>query len=288
MEIIASPWKRWGKNRTYLNGADETRLGFYDHQTGELTVEVDAVRAELETWVAQNTTDGPAAEATHAVVVEAVPPTAAVAPAQTSPRHALVPARSTTPGPLPSLYRAPGGLAVAKAATLPAEQAEPWLMGAAGEQAVAATLDGLPVAWFALHSIPLGDPGSPTGDLDHLVIGPGGVYVLNAKHHPGQAVFVKGDMVLVARRAQPYIAAARRDAMTVAVRLSAAVGTPVTVTPVIVFVGADEVVIKFPPRDTMLTTRGQLLDVLTRRRAALDAPTVTKIVDVAQRPGTWR
>jgi hypothetical protein len=65
-------------------------------------------------------------------------------------------------------------------------------------------------------------------------------------------------------------------------------GTPVTVTPGIVFVGADEVVIKFPPRDTMLTARGQLLDALTWRRAALDAPTVTAIVDVAQRPGTWR
>lgn len=287
MEIIASPWKRWGKNRTYLNGADETRLGFYDHQTGELTVEVDAVRAELEAWVAHNTADSPAAEATHAVV-EAVRPAAAVAPTQASPRHALVPAISMAPGPLPSLYRVPGALAVAKAATLPAEQAEPWLMGAAGEQAVAATLDGLPVAWSALHSIPLGDPDSPTGDLDHLVIGPGGVYVINAKHHPGQAIFVKGDMVLVARHAQPYIAAARRDAMTAAVRLSAAVGTPVTVVPVIVFVGADEVVIKFPPRDTMLTTRGQLLDALTRRRAALDAPTVTAISDVAQRPGTWR
>lgn len=286
MEIIASPWKRWGKNRTYLNGANETRLGYYDHQTGELTVEVDEARTELEAWVAQNTTESPTGETTHAVVEAASP--GAVTPSRTAPRHALVPAIPVPTDPLPSLYKVPGALALAKAATLPAEQAEPWLMGAAGEQAVAATLDGLPVAWSALHSIPLGDPDSPTGDLDHLVIGPGGVYVINTKHHPGQAVFVKGDMVLVARHSQPYIAAARRDAMTVAVRLSAAIGTPVTVTPVIVFVGADEVVIKFPPRDAMLTTRGQLLDVLTRRRATLDTPTVSAIVDVAQRPDTWR
>ena len=46
VEIIARPWKRWGKHRTYLNGADETRLGFYDHQTGELAVEVDTARAD--------------------------------------------------------------------------------------------------------------------------------------------------------------------------------------------------------------------------------------------------
>ena len=287
MEIIASPWKRWGKNRTYLNGADETRLGYFDHQTGELTVEVDAARAELEAWVARDTPEAVAVEAEKSVV-EAAPPIEAVTLAKVSPRHALVPAPAPTPSPLTSRYRVPGALALAKAATLPAEQAESWLMGAAGEQAVAATLDGLPVAWSALHSIPLGDPDSPTGDLDHLVIGPGGVFVINAKHHPGQAVLVKGDMVMVARHAQPYVAGARRDAMTVAVRLSAAVGTPITVTPAVVFVGADEVVIKFPPRDTMITTRGQLLDALTRRRVALDAPTLTAIVEVAQRPGTWR
>ena len=287
MEIIASPWKRWGKDRTYLNGADETRLGFYDHQTGVLAVEVDAARPDLEAWVSQNTTEHIAAEAAH--VVEAAPLLAGVEVSRrTTPRHVLAPALAQTPGPLASLYAVPGALALKKAATLPAEQAEPWLMGAAGEQAIAATLEGLPSSWFSMHSIPLGDPDSPTGDLDHLVIGPGGVYVINAKHHPGQVVFVKGDMVLVARRAQSYIAAARRDAMTVAVRLSAAVGTPITVTPVIAFVGADEVVIKFPPRDTMLTTRGQVLDALTRRRASLDAATVATIVDVAQRSSTWR
>ena len=287
MEIIASPWKRWGKHRTYLNGTDETRLGYYDHQTGELAVEVDTARAELEVWVSQNTTEPVAAEAIPAVVKTA-PPIAAVAPTKAAPRHALTPDLTRTPGPLSSRYDFPGALALKKAATLPAEQGEPWLMGAAGEQAIAATLTGLPAPWFSLHSIPLGDPDSPTGDLDHLVIGPGGVFVINTKHHPGQVVFVKGDMVLVARHAQPYIAAARRDAMTVAVRLSAAVGTPITVTPVIAFVGADEVVIKFPPRDTLLTTRGQVLDALTRRRASLDAATVTTIVDVAQRSSTWR
>ena len=81
VEIIASPWKRWGKNRTYLNGADETRLGYFDHQTGELTVEV------------------------------AAPPIEAVTLAKGSPRHALVPALAPTPSPLTSRYRVPGALA---------------------------------------------------------------------------------------------------------------------------------------------------------------------------------
>lgn len=126
MEIIESPWKRWGKHRTYLNGADGTRMGFYDHQTGELTVEVDAVRAELQAWVAQNATNCPTADPTP-VIVEAEGPVVASAPTQRSPRHALGPAVSSMPDPLPSLYRVPGALAFARAATLPAEQAEPWI-----------------------------------------------------------------------------------------------------------------------------------------------------------------
>ena len=110
VEIIASPWKRWGKNRTYLNGADETRLGYFDHQTGELTVEVDAARAELEAWVARDTPEGVAVEAEKSVV-EAAPPIEAVTLAKGSPRHALVPALAPTPSPLTSRYRVPGALA---------------------------------------------------------------------------------------------------------------------------------------------------------------------------------
>lgn len=286
MDIVARPWKRWGKDRTYLNGTDESRLGFYDHASGELIVEVEAARPDLEAWVESTNVGRPTADATDVTVLEPLPGPFTSPPA--APEPVGVPSMTSGPSEVPHHYGVPGSLALAKAATLPAELAEPWLMGAAGEQAVAATLAELPATWSCLHSIPLGDPDSPNGDLDHLVIGPGGVFVLNAKHHPGQAVFVKGDMVLVARHAQPYIAAARRDAMTVAVRLSAAIGTPVTVTPVIVFVGADEVVIKFPPRDTVLTTRGQLLDTLTRRKVSLSAQTAALIADVAGRPETWR
>ena len=59
-----------------------------------------------------------------------------------------------------------------------------WRVGTKGEEKVGEQLRRLdPTAWKILHSIPVGSNGS---DIDHVVIGPGGVFTLNAKHHPGQ------------------------------------------------------------------------------------------------------
>lgn len=41
--------------------------------------------------------------------------------------------------------------------------------------------------WHVLHSIPLGTGKS---DIDHLLIGPGGVFTINPKNHPGGKVWV--------------------------------------------------------------------------------------------------
>ncbi len=56
---------------------------------------------------------------------------------------------------------------------------ERWRLGAAGERATAALLDRLPTrAWAVLHDRQV--PGS-RANLDHLIIGPSGVWVLDTK-----------------------------------------------------------------------------------------------------------
>jgi Nuclease-related domain len=42
--------------------------------------------------------------------------------------------------------------------------------------------------WRVFHSVPVGDRGS---DIDHVVIGPGGVWTVNTKGHPGKSVWVR-------------------------------------------------------------------------------------------------
>jgi hypothetical protein len=60
-----------------------------------------------------------------------------------------------------------------------------WAAGAVGEARVAAILETLqPDGWLALHDVHW--PGRPKANLDHVLIGPGGVIVIDAKNWSGE------------------------------------------------------------------------------------------------------
>src|SRR3954453_4275595 len=69
-----------------------------------------------------------------------------------------------------------------------------WHDGACGELLVGQELSLLPPGWHVLHAIPAGSAGA---DIDHLVIGPPGVFVLNTKRHLDAAVKVGTQVVWV-------------------------------------------------------------------------------------------
>jgi hypothetical protein len=53
--------------------------------------------------------------------------------------------------------------------------------GARGEEQVGGLLDGLAASgWHAIHDVSLG-----RGNVDHILIGPGGVFTVETKSHPG-------------------------------------------------------------------------------------------------------
>lgn len=61
-------------------------------------------------------------------------------------------------------------------------QADRWLRGAEGERAVGTVLAQLEDdGWRALHDISLG-----RGNVDHVLIGPGGIFTIETKSHPGR------------------------------------------------------------------------------------------------------
>ena len=65
----------------------------------------------------------------------------------------------------------------------PSPDAVAWQRGAAGERWTARLLDPLQrQGWAVLHDLAL--PGS-RANIDHLVIGPGGVFVIDSKHYRG-------------------------------------------------------------------------------------------------------
>ena len=80
-----------------------------------------------------------------------------------------------------------------------------WRIGADGEEKVAARLARVAKRdprWRFLHSIPVGTRGS---DIDHLAIGPGGIFTINSEHHPKAKIWVGGNTFLVDVHKQPYV-----------------------------------------------------------------------------------
>jgi hypothetical protein len=159
-----------------------------------------------------------------------------------------------------------------------------WRVGADGEQQVAGQLATLPDGWFTLHAIPVGSRGA---DIDHLVIGPAGVFTINTKHHRAARVWVGGDVVMVCRTAVPYLRNSRFDADRAARLLSAAVGGPVRVTGLIVVLCADLVVARQPDPGVIVTGPAGMLRGLGSLPPVLDPAAVSVLFEAARRSTTW-
>ncbi len=66
-----------------------------------------------------------------------------------------------------------------------------WDAGAAGERVVAEKLSELvPRGWYVLHDVYW--PGRPKANLDHVLVGPGGVVVVDAKNWTGEVRVASG------------------------------------------------------------------------------------------------
>ncbi|MFE6158953.1 nuclease-related domain-containing protein [Streptomyces sp. NPDC056486] len=79
------------------------------------------------------------------------------------------------------------------------------------------------------------------GDIDHLLIGPGGVFSINTKNHDGKSGWIGDTMARVDHgKPVPYAAASKAEAAYVKVVLERHCGFEVPVEPVLVFVGVTE------------------------------------------------
>ena len=169
-------------------------------------------------------------------------------------------------------------------------ETEPWFAGALGEREVGTLLDRLPDGWSAFHAIPVGtrpDASGAVADVDHIVVGPPGVFVVNTKHHRGQRVWVGERAVLVAGQKQPYLRNSDLEASRVRGVLARA-GIEAPVTSVVALVGTKEVTIRQQPRRVLVLRAEGLVRWLLRRPAVLDAATTAAAARLFDDPATWR
>lgn len=111
---------------------------------------------------------------------------------------------------------------------------ESWAKGAAGERAVGALLDRLvPRGVVVLHDRAI--PGS-RANIDHIVVGPRGVHVIDPKHYAGKVEARGAELFVKGRSRHKLVESMQRQVWEVEAAL-ALVAVPVH--PVLCFVGAE-------------------------------------------------
>jgi hypothetical protein len=157
-----------------------------------------------------------------------------------------------------------------------------WSVGFVGEEATGAELGRLGPDWTVLHSVPIGDRGS---DIDHVVIGPAGVYCINTKHHRGARVDVRRDAVFVAGQYQHYLDNSRHEAdRTSAIVHEVVPGVPVR--PLLVTVGA-KLNVRESPSAAAVLRHDQLVGWLLGQPARLTPDVVQTLGAALSHSDRW-
>ena len=281
MELSATRWRRYGHDRLYANLPDGTAVGWADLRTGDVTV----LRAEYRddviavlTQHLQNSPDPvPPERAPEAEARPALPPLTpaddlAVNPPGASLRELL---DSSGPGLVERV--------VSQLLRRPTEW-DSWRKGLAGEKRVGAELNRLARhGWRVLHSIPLANKV----DLDHLLIGPGGVFSINTKHHHKKAVWVGDDAVKVDHaKPAPYTRKSRAEAKRVVRVLEHYCAFPVRVEPVLVFVGVTDLKV-VATQLSVRVYRERQVAALAPLSGVLTAEQVEQVYRVARHRQAW-
>jgi hypothetical protein len=283
------PWYRYGHRRLYVNTSDGRRVGWYDLQQGAATIELDEHRSSFDAAVARWIVEHPQPDG---------PPPAL--PTRSAPEQTANTEQALAPSAPTLLNNRPG--AAARARAQEERDAAPvrtvvarllrvhtderaWRVGADGEEKVAAQLTKLGPGWHAIHAVPIGENGA---DIDHVLIGPAGVFTLNAKHHPGGKMWVAGDTVMVNGHRQPYVRNSRHEASRASRLLTNGCGFQVRATGVIVPVSLDDLTIREEPHDVLVINRRRLVRALSALPQILAPDVVDRVAEVARRQSTWR
>ena len=300
MEIRPRTWRNYGHDRTYLADETDARLGWVDNKTGLLTVEVEAHRAALEAWVTTNVeASTPAAEAPPAIALtESATPAAVAVPLEPAREPTWTDLSTNRPGQA-AREQADAHLAEMKdrsrfwtgvARVMDVKNDErAWRVGAKGEETVGARLDKLiEHGWHVLHAVPIGNKDS---DIDHLLIGPGGVWTLNTKNHPGKKVWVSPRQVRVGGHVVPYLRNSEFESDRVRRILTEQLGWEPFVKAALVFLTGTivpDVTIKEMPEKVLILDRMDIPRIFKRSTRRLTPEGIDEIYQLARRSTTWR
>ena len=254
--LVVVPWRRFGLHRLYVNSDEGQLVGWFDLLSNELVMEdldlLRECRTALESYGNQHAIAALSGQCGPPPCESLSPPwcvpevnggdrTAVPGSAAMPTDSHWVDLASNSPGQgirrlaVQSWEEDPFGVLTAELNGVYTDERS-WRIGADGEEAVGVELARLPSGWRVLHSIPVHRGSS---DIDHLAIGPSGVFTINAKHHPGGNVWIAGDNARVNGQRTLYVRKSRSEAARTSRILSAACGFDVPTMGVIAVVGAE-------------------------------------------------
>ena len=296
-ELVVRRWRKYGHDRLYVTTAGGAKIGWRDQKTGESHLDDVAFQQAFDRAISS-----------FLGVADLEPPTGPLLSPEagvTLP-PAAPPVTEPEVGDL-SLNR-PGQMARDKATQEAAAQRErgrirnfllratdakteerSWRVGADGEEAIGSRLEKLlDHGWTVLHSIPIGEKGS---DIDHVLIGPGGVFTVNTKRHPNGKIWVARNTIMVNGQKVPYLRNSRHEAQRASKLLSAATGEAVEVRGVLIFMTGTVIpnlTIKEHPDDVVILDRLAIPRAFRKAPQRLSSERIHTIAQAARRVSTWK
>jgi hypothetical protein len=122
---------------------------------------------------------------------------------------------------------------------------------------------------------------------DSIVIGPAGVFTINAKHHHGGTLWVGGDETMVNQRWVAHVDNARSGAAHARDVLTQATGLRPTVQGVVVVVSAERLTVKQAPEDVLILQLSDLVEHLLALPEVLSGEEIEQLVAVAAQQEAW-
>ncbi|WP_158251137.1 nuclease-related domain-containing protein [Cryobacterium sp. Y11] len=159
-----------------------------------------------------------------------------------------------------------------------------WYLGAQGEIEVGKNLSRFPPEWRVFHALPIGTAGA---DIDHLVLGPGGIFTINTKHHRGKKIWVGQRSLLVNGQKQPYLHNSTFEATRVTKMLRERMPQLPPAQAVLTLVSPASITIKKRPDDVQVLDANYLRRWLLKRPVALAEPDLVTLAAVVDSPATW-
>jgi hypothetical protein len=170
-----------------------------------------------------------------------------------------------------------------------ADAAARWYWTATGQLDVMARLDHLGPEWSVVHGIPASpaSDASAPGTIDHVVVGPAGVFIITAHNHHRENVVVTRQAFIVDGHHLQHIRQAEAAVGQVERMLEAATGRSVRASAIIAVIDPGSLQLRDLPRDVFVVTAAALIPWLKAREQALDESMVAELSALARTETTW-